>query len=603
MPDADTSLLDPRAEYNQRLSQYQTTEAHCARRDGRYSTLRGLTFIAGIAIFVIALNSALMPAELLAIPCVLFLALVILHSIVVGRRERATRAIELYQQSIARLDDDWAHDGYTGERYRDSQHAYSADLDLYGNGSLFQLLSAARTRLGEDTLADWLNAPASIETIEQRQRAVREIAPKIQLREDMALLNAEIRDELDQTQLLKWSEQTPHPIPIPYRLIAVVLAMATIASLIGILFFRTGISPLMLSLIGVLVFQAFYGRQIKRLFKSANAAGSGLAILSQVLKLLEAEQFQTPRLQEIRRQLDTDGLPPSRCIKRLHQLIQNLNNSLENQFFAPLAFALCLPVHIVHAIEMWRKTVGPRIPFWLNAVGEFEALSSMARYTFEHPDDPFPEFADTSPLFDAEQLGHPLLPENQCVRNDLIISDQRRLIMVSGSNMSGKSTLLRTIGTNVVLAFAGAPVCARRLKLSPLRIGTAMRVNDSLQDGQSYFYAVVARLKRVVELAGGERPLLYLLDEILQGTNSHDRRVGAEGVIRSLFESGSVGLVTTHDLALTKIVDSFDGRAINIHFEDHIANGRMQFDYQIHEGVVQKSNALELMRMMGLTDV
>jgi DNA mismatch repair ATPase MutS len=203
-------------------------------------------------------------------------------------------------------------------------------------------------------------------------------------------------------------------------------------------------------------------------------------------------------------------------------------------------------------------------------------------------------------MLDGRQLGHPLLPNSACVRNDVRLGEDLRLILVSGSNMSGKSTLLRTIGTNVVLALSGAPVCAESLRLSPMQVGTAMRIQDSLQDGKSLFYSVVSRLKMVVDLSHEDRPLLFLLDEILQGTNSHDRRVGAEGVIRKLVEVGTLGLVTTHDLALTEIVDSLNGQAKNCHFEDQLINGKMTFDYTIRPGVVQKSNALELMRLLGL---
>ena len=318
------------------------------------------------------------------------------------------------------------------------------------------------------------------------------------------------------------------------------------------------------------------------------------------MSLLEREQFQSPQLAGIRAKLDTEGHPPSERIVQLHGRIQNLNNSLANQFFAPIAFMLCLPIHFVHAIELWRMQVGTHIPDWLDAVGEFEALSSLAGYAFEHPADPFPEIEAAGACFEAESLGHPLLTDSQSVRNDLSFGGDLRLILISGSNMSGKSTLLRSVGTNVVLALAGAPVRARRLKLTPFRVGTAMRINDSLQAGASLFYSVVRRLKAVVELAEGEFTLLFLLDEILQGTNSHDRRVGAEAVIRKLVERGSVGLVTTHDLALTEIVDSLAPQAINIHFEDRLINGRMTFDYRIRPGVVERSNALELMRMMGL---
>ncbi|MGV3724549.1 MAG: MutS-related protein, partial [Actinomycetota bacterium] len=228
------------------------------------------------------------------------------------------------------------------------------------------------------------------------------------------------------------------------------------------------------------------------------------------------------------------------------------------------------------------------------------ALSSLAGYAYEHPSDPFPEIADDGRTFSAEGLGHPLLPAAKCVRNDLRLDDDLRLIVISGSNMSGKSTLMRAVGVNTVLALAGAPVRAQSLRVSPLAIGASIRIQDSLQEGISHFYAEILRLRQVVELSRGALPLLFLLDEILHGTNSHDRLIGAEAVVRSLVANGAIGLVSTHDLALARIVDDPALRAINAHFEDQIVEGKMQFDYHLRPGVVQKSNALELMRSVGL---
>ncbi|MEQ9069690.1 MAG: hypothetical protein RLO18_23350, partial [Gimesia chilikensis] len=241
-------------------------------------------------------------------------------------------------------------------------------------------------------------------------------------------------------------------------------------------------------------------------------------------------------------------------------------------------------------------------PEWLAAVGEFEALCSLAGHAYEHPTDPFPEIVEptTGPCFEGTSLGHPLIPEHQVVRNDVTLNSQDRLLMISGSNMSGKSTLMRTVGTNFVLALAGAPVRAVSLRVSPMQAGTAMRVQDSLQQGASLFYQSVARLSAVVHLADAPEPVLFLLDEILQGTNSHDRRIGAQSVIETLIERGGIGIVTTHDLALTEITDLFGDKARNVHFEDQLVDGKMTFDYRMRPGVVEHSNALELMKMMGI---
>ncbi len=266
------------------------------------------------------------------------------------------------------------------------------------------------------------------------------------------------------------------------------------------------------------------------------------------------------------------------------------------------------------AVESWRRAAGPAVLRWMAAVGEIEALSSLATFRFEHPEYPFPTILDGDgggsgsgtdaslalPVFDSEGLGHPLIPAARRVVNDLRLGGERRLILVSGSNMSGKSTLLRTVGVNVVLALAGAPVCARGLTLSPLALGATLRINDSLQAGKSRFYAELTRLKQIVDRAAGTPPLLFLLDEILHGTNSHDRRIGAEAIIRGLIDRGAVGLVTTHDLALAEVADALGARAANVHFEDHLEGGVMTFDYRMKEGIVRKSNALELMRAVGL---
>jgi DNA mismatch repair ATPase MutS len=295
----------------------------------------------------------------------------------------------------------------------------------------------------------------------------------------------------------------------------------------------------------------------------------------------------------------SNGTPASRGIGHLRRLV-GLLDAQRNQFFAPIAFLTMWGLHFSLSIERWRERWGPAISSWLDAVGELEALCSLAGYAYERPADPFPAFTDGGPAYVGEALGHPLLAEGACVRNSIALGRDPSVWVVSGSNMSGKSTFLRVVGINAVLAMAGAPVRARSLTLSPLCLGATIRIQDSLQEGSSRFYAEIQRLKQLMELAGSERPLLFLLDEILHGTNSHDRQIGADAVVRSLIGSGAIGLVTTHDLALTKTADDLGTRAANVHFEDRLESGRLVFDYELKQGVVQKSNALDLMRSVGL---
>jgi hypothetical protein len=339
---------------------------------------------------------------------------------------------------------------------------------------------------------------------------------------------------------------------------------------------------------------------VERVVSAVGGAGRDLTLLSGVLGRLERERFKSPRLVELRAALDVEGLAPSQQISKLNRLIDMLD-ARRNMLFAPFSAILLWPLQFAIAIERWRQTSGPAVALWLAAVGELEALCSLASYAYEHPQYPFPEVVEGVALFEGEGLGHPLIPESRNVRTDLRLSEEReRVLIVSGSNMSGKSTLLRTIGTNTVLALAGAPVRANGLRLSPLQVGASIRIQDSLQAGASRFYAEITRLRQIVELTEGELPVLFLLDEILHGTNSHDRRIGAEGVVRGLLERGAIGLVTTHDLALARIAEELAPRADNVHFEDHLEGGKMTFDYRLRPGVVQRSNALELMRSVGL---
>lgn len=557
-----------------------------------------MVFLAGLVVAFGAIKFG-WPPSLLLLCVVVFVGLIAWHGRILAGLQRARAAVKYFDHGLARLDDRWAGTGPTGERYLDADHPYAADLDLFGNGSLFQLLSRAKTRLGEDELANWLISPPDIATISARQQAVEELRSHCDLRESLALLDAKVHDDFDQNELREFGDHTPLPIAAGVRALAVVLALVTVSGLILWLFLGYRISYFVFPLLLEIALAACFTQQIRRALQNADMANSGLAMLSQVLNLIEAEQFKSPLLSELRTRLNTDGQPPSDRIARLDRLARLLRDSVQNQLFFPVAFVLLLPLHLLHAIERWREEVGPRLQDWLNVVGQFEALVSLSGYAYEHPADPFPELTDEL-LVVGEALGHPLLPASQCVRNDVHLGGAHALMMISGSNMSGKSTLLRTIGTNVVLALAGAPVRAKSLRLPLVQLGTAMRISDSLQDGRSLFYSVVRRLKNVVDLTSGKRPLLFLLDEILQGTNSHDRRVGAEGVIRKLVADGAIGVVTTHDLALTDIVSSLPDKAVNCHFEDHLEQGRMTFDYRIRPGVVQKSNALELMRMMGL---
>jgi DNA mismatch repair ATPase MutS len=295
----------------------------------------------------------------------------------------------------------------------------------------------------------------------------------------------------------------------------------------------------------------------------------------------------------------SEGLAPSRAIAKLERNLEWLESS--DNWFVKLVnrFIFWTPLSML-AIEAWRRRHGSRMRAWLASIGDFEALSSLAAFTYESPACTFPILHADGPAFDAIGLTHPLLPRATAVANDVSLDAAHPLIIVSGPNMAGKSTLLRAIGLNVVLAQCGAPVCCSNLTLSPLSVGASITVQDSLQSGLSRFYAEIQRLKQITDLAAGARPTLFLLDELLSGTNSHDRRVGAEAILRGLLQHGSIGLITTHDLALTEIAAALDREAANMHFGDRFSSGELHFDYKLTSGIANSTNALQLMRSIGL---
>ncbi|MEN8182691.1 MAG: DNA mismatch repair protein MutS, partial [Myxococcota bacterium] len=434
--------------------------------------------------------------------------------------------------------------------------------------------------------------------IRSRQGAVAELRERLDLRERLALVGEEVAPRLHAERLVAWGAAARPAPPAWERGIALFLAALTVATLAGWLL---GAGPLPFGM--ALVLQSGFGwrrrARVRECIAGVEQAAPDLELLVELLACLEEESFSSPRLVALRNTVDSEGHPPSLQIRRLRRL-RDLLDARRNQFFAPLGALLLFTTQVVMAVEAWRATCGPALEGWLDAVAELEALASLATQAYEHPSDPFPEILSDGPRFEAEGLGHPLLPESRCVRNDLALSRELQVLVVSGSNMSGKSTLLRSVGTNAVLALAGGTVRATRLALSPLAVGASIQVHDSLLEGASRFYAEITRLRAIVERTEGDLAVLFLLDEILHGTNSHDRRIGADAVVRSLLAAGALGLVTTHDLALAKVADALAPRAINVHFQDHLEDGRISFDYRMQPGVVTRSNALALMRAVGL---
>jgi hypothetical protein len=589
--------VNPSEEYQRRLSARRQTVEDYKKLDLLIGNLRlgaGLIFF---AVAGLAAGPHVISGWWVLAPIAAFIVLVVRHERVRNSGRQAQRSVSFYERGLARIEDRWIGSGDPGFAYADESHPYAIDLDLFGKGSLFELLSAARTRAGERALARWLKGPASPAEITMRQQAVDELRGDIDLREDLAVLGEDVRAAIHPDWMRRWGTAPVIFDSHAVRVIAPILSAVMIASIIYYFAFYGSGWVVIAALAAGGAYGLHYRKRVRDVTDAVADPAKDLDVLSLVLARLEKESWRCEKLKKLRNALGTEQ-PASRAIWRLVRLIEWLNSRLD-AWFAVFAPFLLWATQFAFAIEAWRAKHGKEIGGWLEAVGELEALCSLAAYACEHPDDPFPEILESGTAFEGESMRHPLIPAARCVPNSVELSPELQLLIVSGSNMSGKSTLLRTVGVNVVLALAGAPVRAARMKVSVVAMGATIRVQDSLQAGTSRFYAEIQRLRQIMDLTK-TMTVLFLLDEILHGTNSHDRAVGAEGVIRGLISRGAIGIVTTHDLALAKLADALAPRAANFHFQDQLVDGRMVFDYRLHEGVVQKSNALELMRAVGL---
>jgi hypothetical protein len=517
------------------------------------------------------------------------------HIRIENTRSAARRGIRFYQSGLERMDGTWLGKGSPGTEFLDPHHPYAADLDMFGVGSLFELVNAAHTQIGRTTLAAWLLEPASLQEIVARQEAIKELSPKVDFRERLGFLAAEAQAWIPTESLISWARQPRSLNSNAVRAAAFSLPWLNLVLVIA------GQWPwclLILAVQGALA--RLYKLRVQNVTRTVGVVQHDLKCLADMFEYLEAENFNSEQLRRVDAGDQAGGLCASEAIHRLATLYSWIA-SRGNPLIAVISGWFLLETQVAFAVEAWRARFGMMVEPWLRHLGEIEALSSLAGYAFEHPADPFPEIlpASAPAQIQAEGLKHPLMVEARCVGNDVSLGPHCRLMVVSGSNMSGKSTYLRTLGVNLALALAGAPVRARKFRMTHVRIGASIRTLDSIQEGTSRFYAEITRLGQIVKLAG-QGTLVFLLDEILGGTNSHDRRIGAGCVARTLVERGALGLITTHDLALAQIAEEIQPPGANYHFEDQILNGKMSFDYRLRPGVVEKSNALELMRLVGL---
>ncbi|HEX5236252.1 MAG TPA: mismatch repair protein [Silvibacterium sp.] len=612
----------PHAEYRIRLNTLAREETALRASDRRFvaEKIALLAIGALLAAWLVKFAPARLP--LLAIVLATFALVFVLHERVLRRLRVTRQRTRFYERGLARIEGRWPGTGRQGLQYLEPSHPYGRDLDLFGSGGLFELLCTARTSAGEQTLAGWLLAAAPVREIELRQAAVAELAPRADFQENMALAGEDVRTAGAQTPeaLTAWAQSLHSASRTWQRLLLLVLAACWGLSILIWLLSRLDALPLWHWGVVALGFSAlnaglsyWWRKRAAAAAEGVEGAGHELPLIAAVFAAIEREQFTSAKLAGLQARLRSAGLPPSRAIAKLNSYREWIV-SAHNLMLKPFDPFIFWTRQWTWAADNWRNRYGAIVAEWLRAAAEIEALLALAIFRSERPDYVFPEFTtsrvDASPYFEADDLAHPLV-QGSAVGNSIKLGHAPdpstppepglRLVMISGPNMAGKSTFTRSVGVNAVLAQAGAPVRARRLVMSELQVAASICVLDSLQGGLSRFYAEITRLKQIYDLTGRDLPVLFLLDELLSGTNSHDRRVGTESIVRGLLRHRAIGIVTTHDLALTAIVNTLDGKAANYHFGDTFADGKLSFDYKLSPGIAQSTNALQLMQSIGLT--
>lgn len=582
--------------YQQRIDQIEALLANLQMRQGTAVAVLLLAFVTAAGFCFLAFSRRAVPIWYPPLPLPAALLSLRKYSRQRLQISNFVRLRRFYVGGVERLEGRWIGNGISGEEFEVPDHVYAADLNLFGRGSLFERVCTARTHLGCERLASYLQEPAGIDEIRQRQAAVRELAGRTDLREKLAVLGRYDFEQSRWQTFAEWLDSPPagfaswlRPVMLASSVVICVLSVAVMLSPS----IWQAMLPIMLPIAGSNAAAGFwFQKRVRRVLKAAAPVASEISLIREGLELLASEQFVAPKLEGLKTEVVSAGT----VIRLLKPWFTILQGRTKDWFYLPSLWLL-LGTQSAMAIESWRIRHRDALRRWLDAWAEFEALNSLACYAHENPKDCWAELGEGRAYFSAEGLGHPLIAHDRCIPNDVCLGNTYRFCVLSGSNMSGKSTLLRSIGLAAVLAFAGAPVRARSLRLAVMRICASISIVDSLREGKSKFLAEVQRLREMLQLSTAG-PTLFLVDEIFSGTNSPDRRAAADAVVGTLAARGAIGAVSTHDIALAAIASH--GGA-NLHMGSRAGSDNpLDFDYKLKRGVTTESNALAIARMAGV---
>ncbi len=595
---------NPAEFFGQKRDQYAQEALLWQRRFNTWSWLRvglfiGAALLAWLAFGLSGLDFALVAA---GVALVLFVALVQRHQQIAWQRDQFRFLAGINREELARYSG-VHHPADSGIDFANPVHPYSGDLDVFGRSSLYVLLNRTNTPDGRVKLAAWLQHPADREAIMHRQQAIKELAGHPDWRQHFQATGRHWEDDPENLRrLLNWLKQPPQ---ISSRKWLVVLAylmpVLTVTAILLSIFSETvtyHLPILFLLVNGWLLRYTF--REVHQAAEGAWQTSRTLRAYGSLIQSLEGHPFGSASMLRIKDRLTGEAVPASGKIRQLASLLTNLQARRNAVFYLMVNVTLLWDLYWMIRLEKWKSGMESTVRKWFDALAEAEVLNSMAGFSFANPEYVLPEITGADFQYEARELGHPLIPAQKRVSNSFFVEGTGKTVVVTGSNMSGKSTFLRTLGINAVLALAGAPVCAAACRISVFQVFTAMRTQDSLEESVSSFYAELKRLRQLIDLLPEGQPVFYLLDEILKGTNSNDRHEGAKALIRQLHNHNATGLVSTHDLALGQMGEISPEYVTNYSFNSDFADGKLHFDYKLREGICQSFNASQLMRQMGI---
>ena len=588
----------------QQIIQKAELELQSARKRIYYiSLLRLVLFVGAIAGAITFWSDGWLYISVFAIlPFILFVWLVKRHNFWFHRKDFLKKKIAINEQELKAIQYDFS--GFEdGEEYIDPGHLYTFDLDVFGDHSLFQYINRTSTPVGKQHLADWFNSHLeNKEAIEQRQEAIRELSTELEYRQQIRLLGLLYKGKpADTTEIKTWAGS-----PSYYRkhtLLRIIPVTVSIINLVCISLAFLGILPASAAggvFISFVIFSSIFSKGITKL---QTTYGEKLQILStyadQIL-LTEKKEMHSPILQQLKAELTSQNQTASQAVRQLSKLMNALDQRSNLLMSTILNGLIFWELRQVMRIEQWKDTHANDLPRWIETIGEIDAYCSLATFAYNHPEYIYPKICSQSFHLQAKGLGHPLMDRNKCVHNGIDIDKRPFFIIITGANMAGKSTYLRTVGVNYLLACIGAPVWAEQMEISPARLVTSLRTSDSLTDNESYFFAELKRLKLIIDKLEAGEELFIILDEILKGTNSMDKQKGSFALIKQFMNMNANGIIATHDLLLGTLIDSFPQNIRNYCFEADITNNELTFSYQMRDGVAQNMNACFLMKKMGI---